>query len=246
MPSSPQRFSFLLPLLLIIAGCTIAAESTAFLTHGKELTKDGKLPFDGTWVGDEQRLIETSKKTGKIFVDDVDIDNALKKIDESQGFERFKRYRKEELAEMARYMKERFKASILEKAKRPIELVDAAGPDALILELAVIEVIPTNAVIGVLGTVGGVFLPGVGAASLLAKGTIAMEGKVLDGANNDVLFEFKDRASDKSSFFSVKDYQEYAHIRSIIDTWAGEYGQLQSQDFEGDVKAGIPFTLNPF
>ncbi len=246
MPSHSHRFSFFPALLLIIAGCTIAAESTSFLTHGSELKKDGKLPFNGTWIGDEQRLIETSKRTGKVFVADVDIENALKKVDQSQGFERFKRYRREELAEMARYMKVRFKAGIAGKAVRPVELVEEPGPGTLILKLAIIEVIPTNAVIGVLGTVGGVFLPGAGAASFLSKGSIAMEGKVVDGATDEVLFEFKDRASDKTALFSIKDYQQYAHIRSVIDTWADEYGQLQAQDFEGKVEAALPFSLNPF
>jgi len=245
MPSSSKKLPLLIPLVLLIMSCTLSHETTAFLSHGDEFVKEGKLPADGSWIGDEQLLIDTARKAQKIFIADVNTDNAVKKVDASKGFERFKTYRREEIAEMGRYMKERFRASIIEEAKRPIEVVEAPAPDALIVQLAIVEVIPTNAIAGILGTVGGVFLPGAGVATFLAQGTIAMEGKVLDGATNGVLFEWKDRASDKNTLFSIKDYQQYAHIRSVIDTWARQFAQLHSRDFEGEVKSDIPFTLNP-
>lgn len=228
-----------------LASCTIQLKPTPFLSHGSELTEGGKLPFSGTWLPDEQRLIEASRRAGRILIRNVSIDYAAKAIDESDRTERAKTYRKEELAEMARYMKERFKSSILEKAQRPIEIVEEPGPDMIILELAIVEVVPTNAGASAVATVGGIFLPGTGVLTALAQGTIAMEGRVLDSNTGDPLMEFKDRASDRASAFSLKDYQEYAHIRSVIDRWAAQYAELQAGNFEGKVSGSLPFTLNP-
>ena len=108
------------------------------------------------------------------------------------------------------------------------------------------EVIPTGTAATAIGTVGGFLLPGSGILASLARGTVAMEGRVRDAETGEVLFEFKDRSSDRVSLFSIKDYQEYGHIRAVISRWADEYARLQAQNFEGKIPKALPFTFDPF
>lgn len=229
-----------------MASCTLPLRSTPFLVHGSELSKGGKLPVTGTWVGDEQRLIQTASRAEKILIREISSEYAAKAIDDSTKTERAKRYRKEELVEVVRYMKESFRGRILARAVRPIEIVEEAGPNTLILELALVEVIPTGTAATAIGTVGGFLLPGSGILASLARGTVAMEGRVRDAETGEVLFEFKDRSSDRVSLFSIKDYQEYGHIRAVISRWADEYARLQAQNFEGKIPKALPFTFDPF
>jgi hypothetical protein len=154
--------------------------------------------------------------------------------------------KREELREIGRYMTDRVRTVFKEYPNHPMKLVDVAGPHTLILELSLSEVIPTNVLLNVAGTAGGLFVPGGGAVNILAAGSVAMEARVIDGATGKELVEFKDREADKVAPFTFKDFQKYAHIRKAIDEWATEIAELAATPYEHKVDGGSPFTLNPF
>ncbi len=73
-----------------------------------------------------------------------------------------------------------------------------------------------------------------------------MEGyvEVADDARA-VWEEYKDREGQKTSLFSLKDYQRYAHLRVALDDWAKQVVELLSTPPEHKVNDSEGIELDP-
>jgi len=205
-----------------------------------------RAPFNAIWTADSEAFSEMKERYKKLVILPVRTEFVEEKIKSADLPPSLEMQRLEEAQEMANYMVERFKAAIVDYPNKPIEVVDTPGPDTFVLELALVEVVPTDAVLNVIGTAAGFLVRGTGVVRYAATGSIAIEGILRDGATNQSLLEFKDREIDKNSAFSLKDFQEYAHIRQSIDDWASQYAELSATPLDHTVDDSAPFTLNPF
>jgi|GEM_PF-709399 len=237
--------------LAVITGCSALKASPAkpsgFLPSMAVLTEmRDRAPFHGLWYKDKARFAEVKQQRKQVVIKPVNTQYVEMRIRERAPNEKAIQRRIEDVREVARYMEDRFKTALRGYPKHPFTVVDQSTPDALILELAIVEVTPTNPVVNAVGTAAGTFIPGAGLISVAGKGSIAIEGIIRDGATNEVLVEFKDRESDKRAPFTVKDFQQYAHVRSAIDDWADQYAELSATPLDHQVAESLPFTLLPF
>lgn len=248
-----------LPVLLLVfcflgvsTGCVLVDPdpfpATAFLAHAGEIKElPSRAPWQGTWFSDQKRLLMLARTYGRIHIAPVNVSYAEQQLREAIRDEHIRRVRIEELRQVARFMREAFRIKIEDYAEGHIlKVLDEKSSGAIVLELAIVEVKPTNFAANAAGTIAGFFLPGGGLIKLAAKGSVAMEGVLRDGATGEILMEFKDRRSDKNSPFSVKDFQEYAHIRASISEWAAEFAELLATPADHRVKSGLPFSVLPF
>ena len=253
----------LITLLLSLSGCAIfkarAIASTDFLPHGEQLVEmTERAPFNGIFVSDPLRFDQAIATRRKLAVLPVNSKFAEARINESDLPASVKRQRVEELHEMARYLRERLKNSLSEYVPMDGQAVpgqasgeawftieDTPSADALVIELALVEVVPTNPGINVVATVGGFLVPGGGLVRLLGTGSVAIEGLVRDGSTSEVIFEFKDREADKTTPFSVKDFQQYAHARETIDEWSMQLTEIVATPSTHMVDDSSPLSINP-
>ncbi|MDD3118712.1 MAG: DUF3313 family protein [Victivallales bacterium] len=147
------------------------------------------------------------------------------------GWERFSsRYLAADYDEDIRYLAKYAGKSFLDafKKSRSLQLVTRSGPSTLVLEFALVQVVPNKPVLGAVGNISN--LTPLGLLLLPLKltwqgdsndtgGAIAMEAVLRDSVTGEVVGVFADRRKGKTAIFSLNDFTAYANIRGIIDAW---------------------------
>jgi hypothetical protein len=212
-------------------------------------------PFNKGWVFDKEKFQELKSIYDKIVIQPVNTHFAELKIKNRYKNEDDAIDQIEAIQEIARYMREKFIAAlqnaVVEQEPIPSALkphvfpVDVPGPNTFELELAIVEIVPTDPVINTIGAAAGFFVPGGGLIRYAGTGSIAIEAIMRDSVTKEVYIMFKDRESDKAAPATIKDFQKYAHIRAIVDDWAEQFAELADSNSSHKVKDSLPFTLNP-
>lgn len=242
---------YILLLAIFTVGCSIlkagSPETSDFLPYPHRLVEgDQRFPFAATWVLDKNDLEPIQAKRKFVVVLPVQTDFAEPKLLRLARSERAKKERQEELQEIARFMQASFEGALEQSPKSVFKPAKEISPDAYILQVAITDLTPTDPAVNTLGTAAGFFLPGGGLIKLAGQGGIAIEGIVRDGATRKVVMQFKDKEIDKSAPITVKDFQEYAHIREAIVDWAIQYAAVMAKPWDPMVEDSSPITLNPF
>ena len=149
------------------------------------------------------------------------------------------------MQEMADYMRSRFERRFAKSGEYLV--VRGNGPKTLVVELALVELNPSNFAGNIVKTGGSVFVPGVGfLGSQFTRGGIAIEGKIRNGETGELLVEFADRQQDRTTLFSFRDFTPYAHDRAAIDDWAKQLDRLSRTPSTYRVRGSLGVALNPF
>ena len=255
MPESAYKHALkgilLAPLVCILTACFLVkarpAADTGFLPHGDIVTiaPYSRSPFNALYYADKSRFASLKATYNKVLVLPINVDMVEQRIMRSRSIQREKDRRIDEVRETARYMKRRIVRAFERLPKKPFEVVQRPESGTFILDLALVEVVPTNAAVNIIATVASAFVPGTGALKIVATGSVAMEGMIRDGASSEVLVEFKDREKDKTAPFTIKDFREYAHIRQTIDEWAQQMAKFLSRPVDSHIGDSLWFTLSP-
>lgn len=247
---SPVRVCLFVALILCCTGCSVfragASKKNLFLTQPeKQQEQRDRAPFNGVAYLDPVRVDALHATVKKICILPVRTDFIAKEIDKEFDDPDDREQRKEEVDEIAKYFTEKVKAAILAYPNYPYKLIENPEPESFVVEFALVELEPTSASVNVLAQIASFFVPGGGLLSRAASGVVAFEAQIRDGTTNQVIIEFKDRESDKTSPFSVKDFQMYGHVRRSIDEWAEQYAELSSTARTHRVSDSLPFSINP-
>ena len=248
--------TIVLSLVLFLSACSLLkarpAEHAGFLPKPELVVEmRERAPFNFYWVFDAKQYAELRKDYGQVYIAPIDTSVVKEIYLASSGSDKTKQARIQEAEELASYFRAKLKLSlkaILTKTETqiPVRIVDKPGPKTLSLKLALVQVVPTNPGVNLVGTAAGFFVPGGGLVKLAGEGSVAMEGFTAENEEQkDVLEQFKDRESHKASAFTVKDYQRYAHIRVAIDDWADQLATLLTTPSEVQVEDSLPLSLNP-
>lgn len=146
--------------------------------------------------------------------------------------------------EMANYMHTEFQNAFARDGYHRV--VRQPGPKTLALELALVELQPTNVPGNVLLTGASVVAPGANlVGSPLTHGNIAFEAKLRNAQTGELLAQYSDREFDKISAASLRDYSPYAHGRRAVQDWALQMQRLASTPRSVKVPGAMRVTLNP-
>jgi hypothetical protein len=211
---------------LTLAGCKAGeVPDSGFNPHPELMSKDANVPF--------QRIYRDNKfdpnAYNEIFIVPVNTDFiSARGFWEGLNIANFDKEKlKKEIGELANYTQKSFAKAFREDPNHRFTVVDAAGPNTLILELALVQVVPSRTVLGVVGCVS----PGIaatvgmagGAASKsqdVGKGVVAIEGRFRDGRTGEIIGMFADCEHPKSAILDFKALNWWAPAKVIIDDWA--------------------------
>lgn len=158
--------------------------------------------------------------------------------------------RQKELSEdtraIAHRMQEQFKVAIARYPAKKIHLASAPGPGVLVIELALVELVPSKAYWNAAATAAGFVVPGAGFLSAAGRGSIAMEGRARDGADNAIIATFKDRRTDKLAPVNLGNYTWYHGAESNVSDWASEFAEFLNTNPDHVVKRASSVTLKPW
>jgi hypothetical protein len=119
-----------------------------------------------------------------------------------------------------------FSSHIARYPNAKFRLAGQPSPGTLVLEIAIVELVPSKRFWNMASSGAGFAVPGAGFLSAVGKGKIGIEGRVSDGATGEVLGIFKDTEIDKSALISIDQYTWYLGAEENIDDWAKGFAEL--------------------
>lgn len=158
--------------------------------------------------------------------------------------------RKSQLADdtrkLAERMRRQFQGAVSRYPGDNIPLARRPGPGVLVIELALVELVPSNAYWNAGATAAGFVVPGAGLLSAAGAGSIAIEGRLRDGGSNRIIATFKDRRKDKVAPVNLGSYTWYHGAEGNIEDWAAEFAELINTPPSHTVQRPSPVTLMPW
>lgn len=198
------------------------------------------------WVAKEYRNKPVSDHFSAIYVAPVSTRHML----DQSWWQQQTGARKAELASdtavLAKRMRNQFQQAIASYPGGSLKSASGPGPGVLVMELALVELVPSNAYWNAGATAAGFVVPGAGLLSAAGAGSIAIEGRLRDGNTNQVIANFKDRRKDKTAPVNIGSYTWYHGAEGNISDWAAEFAEVLNTAPTNVVKRPSPVTLMPW
>ena len=151
--------------------------------------------------------------------------------------------------EMAGKIRHEFALALANSPFPRYRLVTVPTANSLTLEMALIELNPTQPKInaakfvaklmfGPIGSIGGLMVQ--------SSGNIAIEAKIKLSRSGTLLYQFADNESDKLTLYSIRDFRPYGHVDKSISEWAGQFVDLTSRRPGTQISDASFWTLAPF
>ena len=252
------RVPALLSLLgcLLVVGCRAKpAPDAGFLEDPKLMAPHKDAPFN--------RIYRNPKFDGKrfteLYVAPVNVDYVMaENIWEKATLANVSRQDVERnVQRLAEYLRKAFIKAAENDPKKHFKVVDTPGPDTLILETAIVQLIPSHSELQALSLVPVFFVGAITKGVMLGgsaatrsedqgKGVIALEGRTRDGATGEVVWMFADRQHPPTAIVDIKALFWWEPAKPICDGWARQFIELQNTPNRGKIKEISNFQLLVF
>jgi hypothetical protein len=158
---------------------------------------------------------------------------------------------KRDVAAIADYTRQSFVSSAKNDPNHRFNVVEEnqVGDKTLILELAIVQLVPSKAVLNAIGYISWVptvvALGGSAATGSqdTGKGVVAIEGRIRDGKTGEVIGMFADREHPPTALIDLKALNWWAPAKAIIDQWGRQLIALANRPPGGAVQAAPQFEL---
>jgi hypothetical protein len=212
---------------------TSQAPDSGFLEQPEKLAAVEGVPFQRVWY---ERGTDLSG-LDSVFVAPVDV----KHVGDTPGWGEFSTLvvgGEDELRygvlSMAAYLRGRVAKAFRDESTHRFAVVTKPGANTLVLELALVELVPAKAWLNRLTAP----IPFAG-----DTGSVAIEGRVRRGADGPVLGAFADRETGRHAVYSGRDLTWYGHAYETIDEWSVQIAALLAEGPSERTRDAAPFTL---
>ena len=236
----------MIPLLVLglslLTGCAAKAPPARGAGFVEEalMTHLPDLPFHKAWMNPAFQPSRYSEiQIAPVNIDYLPQMDWWKKLERGESF-------KEDAKKLAAYTQKTFREAFEEDSKHRFRVVEQAGKETLILEIALVEIVPSKIILNTIG-----YAPFVGTAAKLlrntkSKSSVAFEARFRDGATGEILAMFADREFEKMSPLNIKDVTWYGHAESILHEWADQFVGMMNRKPGETIKDSKPFHLKPW
>lgn len=228
----------------------VEVDPTSFLSHGSELKEDRKRsPFLGNWWNHDQRVQKAAQQVKQIYIAPVFTDHLRPLKQKLTKLEFSDERRDKKMDVLAEYAREKFIHAFKHAKNSRFTVTDAPAKDVMTLKLSIFEWEP-NTVTGLLAreAVDLVTLPMIG--DLLAKparGTIAIEGMLIEPKTGKSFFEFADKEEAKTLFFFFpQELFPSGQAKYAIREWARQFEKLMSTPPDKRIRDSLPIQIIAF
>jgi hypothetical protein len=238
MGTSKQSCASLVSLILVAVFCGCRAKpapDSGFLQDPKLMQPQAGIPYNRIWVNPKyQSLTYKEIYIAPVNTDYVMAENIWEKatVAESNPADV-----KKNIAMLADYQRSAYIKACTNDPKKHFKVVDHPGPNTLILEMAIVQLVPSKAELQALGLVPimgvgvGVTAVEIGASSATnsedqGKGVIAMEARLRDGTTGEVVSMFADREHPPTAILDIKSLFWWEPAKPICDGWARQFVEL--------------------
>ncbi len=153
---------------------------------------------------------------------------------------------KADIEELAQYFRSQVIKQFREDPRRRFRLIEHASQHsqpALRLELALIQIDPSQPVLHALGWLQ---MGGGTAAGVINQRRAAFEGRLRDMQTGEVVATFADRDMQDVGPLDLTRLTWYGPAKGIMDRWAEQFVKIANRKSGESVTDSTPFTLRPF
>lgn len=228
-----SKFFALAVFSTVLYGCGNQADpvrNSGFLPSADLMHKNDLVPVQRVWKNPKMKNTDYNK----IVVMPINTSHQLPQTDtEKNNIRSMLDAEKQDMIDFAQYTEEAFKKAIREDKNNRFQLVEQAGPNTLVLELAIVKAVPGKPIIGALKNasnltpIGAIIMPikmakqGYTESSMQAS--VAIEGRLTDSQTGEYFAMFADRRKQKTAVFNANDFTAYGNLRQIVDLWASGF-----------------------
>lgn len=220
------------------------APDAGFIEHPERQVKRVDLPFQKVWIklgfdmNGYRELVVAPVNTQ--YMMDMDWMHKLSSANWISDV-------KKDTEELAQYFHDRVVKAFQDDPQhrfRVIERPEQHKQPALRLELALIEIDPSQPVLHAMSWAGP---PGTGtAAGAINQRRAAFEGRLRDLQTGEVVATFADRDMADVGPLDLTRLTWYGPAKGIMDRWAEQFVQIANRKPEEMVTDPVPYTLKPF
>lgn len=230
---------------LILTGCSALkageAEDSGFLSSPERLEKNERFPFHKWWV----KKGAVKSKGGKVFLAPVNLTYLKKTSDWSHIDYLSEQEIVEGAQKLGQYFHQRLTEELRAEGTRFQVVESEKGADGS-LEVAIVELVPTDVGRNVVGTGVGTFVPGGSLISVGSSGSIAIEGRFRDLRTGEVVAEFKDREKGRIAPVDLTGFTSFRIAERAVDDWAEQIVEILITPAGAEVSDSSPLTLLPW
>lgn len=219
------------------------APDAGFIQHPERQTKRADLPFQKVWIKpgfDKSRYKELIvAPVNTQYMLEMDWMHSLSSANWASDV-------KTDIAELARYFHHQVFTEFKNDPNHRFKVIQDPSQHrspALRLELALIEIDPSQPVLHALGWLQ----PGGGtAAGVINKRRAAFEGRLRDLQTGEVVATFADKDMQDAGPLDLTRLTWYGPAKGIMDRWAKQFVQIANRKPGEMVTDETPFTVRPF
>jgi hypothetical protein len=236
--------SFGILLTIGLLGCKAQPAKEAGFVESKDMKKDPTLPFNRVWFKKGFDFASYNK----LYVAPVNTAYMLKMTDWQKG-ERQADIEKD-VAKLATYTQDALKKAFREDPNHRFAVVDSptTDPHTLVLEFALIEVVPSKVTLNALGYAPFFIGLGVTAVRAVAQdvSSAAFEARVREAGTGEIVATFADREQEQMAVVSVRGLTWYSHAETIVRQWSDQFVKIADRKPGEVIKETDTFTLQPW
>lgn len=222
--------------------------ATPFLQDYTNLRSMGGYgPFQITWTAAKREQLAVSARRTEIYIAPVET-RYLRPINQRLVAREHELLEKERpVNEMAERLRTEFARAFMQSPNPRYRVVQRPTEDSVILRLSLAELDATSVAGNVANTATSKMLgPLAAIPGRFTTGSIAIEGKLLDSHGHWLIFQFADRESDKTSYWSARDYTPYGHAYLAIAEWAQQFERVTRDPSWRTMEDSNPWRLKPW
>ena len=234
-------------------GCRASpAPDAGFLQDTKLMKPDKEAPFNRLYVNPAFR----DKSYSEIYVAPINIDYMMaENIWEKAALANVNPADVRKNANLlAEYLRNAFIKACRDDPNHKFKPVDQPGPNTLILEMAIVQLVPSKSELQALSLVpvGYFGIASSGAmigGSLIShsedqgKGVIAIEARTRDGSNGEIVSMFADREHPPTTLLDIKALFWWESAKPICDGWARQFVEVANHPKGGKIHEIPNFQL---
>lgn len=247
---------------LVVAGCASTekmeaevieaspAPDAGFLSEADKMkAQPERAPFDRMWLAPDVDF----KRYTKVYIAAVDTQHVLAmSLWQEVNLRQFDV--KQDIADLAVEFHDDLEKAFKEDTRKHFQVVDDVkqiDAQTLMVEAALVELVPSKAWLGVLGTAAWaapvvVGVPVGTAAAFADTGYVSMEVRMRGGDSGSVHFRAADRESGPMRVIDVRSMTWYGNTHQILLDWSREIVELTNAEAGQQVKHSADFTLKPW
>ena len=227
-----------------LVGCRAAPAPNVGFADPKLLKADPNAPFDKFW----RKSDVPWKSYTKIYIAEVNTTYMLKQTTWQKGERQFDI--EKDVQKLAVFARQSLIKAFREDPRHRFAVVDdpVADPHTLVLEMALIEVVPSKVLLNALGYAPFFIGTGVTVVRTIAndKSTAAFEARVRDSSTGDIVMLAADREAEQFAVIDVRGLTWYSDAEGIINDWSTQWVHLANTKPGEKVEPMSTFRLLPW